>query len=97
MKVVYSTGTSSSIIDISQDTQLSRNFRLAELANTSGDKAWPQYKITPESQLFNSMLQTFRDRYGSPIDPTSGYRQTEYNKKVGGPLWITTKFIQLIL
>lgn len=84
MKVVYNTATSSSIIEISQDTQLSRNFRLAELANTSGDKTLPMYKISPESQLFNAMLQTFRDRYGSPIDPTSGYRQTEYNKKVGG-------------
>ena len=84
MKIWYISTTSQSAISVPEDFRLSKNFVLHELANNEGDPAQPQYMISEYSMHFNELLQIFRDRYGRPIDPTSGYRQAAYNKKVGG-------------
>ena len=84
IRVLYQTRTSSCTEMLQGEFRLTKNFKLSELANNQGNSAYPQYIISNYSIIFNELLQTFRDRYGSPIDPTSGYRQPEYNKKVGG-------------
>lgn len=80
----YKTETSEYNVELPEALLLSKNFKLSELSNTKGKKTEPQYLISEYSEKFNEMLQTFRDRYGMPINPTSGYRQKEYNKLVGG-------------
>lgn len=84
IKVLYKSRTSSASVELPPEMKLTKNFTLKELANNQGSPANPQYIISEYSVLFNSLFQIFRDRYGLPIDPTSGYRQPEYNKKVGG-------------
>lgn len=84
IKVEYRSLSSSSIVSLSSDFKLTNNFVLGELANNEGNPAKVQYIISNYSMVFNELLQRFRDIYGKPIDPTSGYRQPEYNKKVGG-------------
>lgn len=64
--------------------QLSKNFTLEELANNAGDPTKPQYLVTSESIMFVSILQTFRNIVAAPVIINSGYRQPEYNKKIGG-------------
>lgn len=64
--------------------QLEKNFRLSELANNAGDKSLPQYEVNIGSVLLVSMLQQLRDKVKKPIVINSGYRQEEYNKKIGG-------------
>ena len=80
----YITATSESIIQLADATQLSKNFTVKELANNQGDKSKPIYLLSPHSQRFNEVAQQFRTQYKNSIDPTSGYRQPEYNNKVGG-------------
>ena len=80
----YKTPSSEYDVELPEDLLLSKNFRLVELSNTKGKKDEPQYLITDSSRKFNELLQIFRERYGMPINPTSGYRQKEYNKLVGG-------------
>ena len=77
-------GSGSAIMSAPENMKLSRNFILSELANKQGDKTKPLYLFTEQSERFNSLIQDFRDLYRYPIDPTSGYRQFEYNKRVGG-------------
>ena len=84
IKTLYKSRTSSTAVELPPEMKLTKNFTLKELANNQGSPANPQYIISEYSVLFNSLFQIFRDRYGLPIDPTSGYRQPEYNKKVGG-------------
>lgn len=64
--------------------KLSPNFTLAEMANNAGDAAKPQYIISAESDAFISTLQAFRNIVNQRVIINSGYRQFEYNKKIGG-------------
>lgn len=82
--VKYKTATSEYDVELPEDLLLSKNFRLVELSNTKGKKAEAQYLLTANSIRFNELFQKFRERYAMPINPTSGYRQKEYNKLVGG-------------
>lgn len=84
ISTLYITTTSESIIQLADATHISRNFTVKEFANNLGDKSKPIYLLSPHSQRFNEVAQRFRDLYKNSIDPTSGYRQPEYNKKVGG-------------
>lgn len=84
IRVLYQSRTSSCTEMLQGDFRLTKNFTLQELANNQGNSAYPKYIISNYSVIFNELLQLFRTRYGSPIEPTSGYRQPEYNKKVGG-------------
>ena len=84
MKIWYISTTSQAVISVPENFRLAKSFVLKELANNEGDPAQPQYEISEYSMHFNELLQIFRDRYFRPIDPTSGYRQAAYNKKVGG-------------
>ena len=84
IKTKYQTITSNYSVDLPEAFKLTKNFKLSELANTKGDPKKDQYLITEYSMRFNELLQQFRDWYGLPINPTSGYRQKEYNKIIGG-------------
>lgn len=64
--------------------KLSPNFTLAEMANNAGDATKPQYIISAKSDAFISTLQAFRNIIGERVIVNSGYRQPEYNKKIGG-------------
>lgn len=69
---------------IDGETQIAKNFKLKELANTLGDSSKPQYVITPQTVTFMKCLQDFRDTYNKSMTITSCYRQPAFNKKVGG-------------
>lgn len=75
---------SQSEIELPESMKLAANFTLKELANNLGDVKLPKYLISEHSVRFNAMLQQFRTLYGKSIEPTSGYRQAAFNKKVGG-------------
>ena len=64
--------------------KLSPNFTLAEMANNAGDQTKPQYIISAESDAFMSTLQAFRNIMGERVIVNSGFRQPDYNKKIGG-------------
>lgn len=83
IKVVTDTGTDY-MATVDKNVKLSPHFRLYELANNKGKTSLPMYEDSPESRLFVVMLEEFRQWYNAPIVPSSGYRQEEYNKKVGG-------------
>lgn len=82
--VEYEGASSAFLTDLPEDMLLEKHFKLKELSNTSGDPELAQYVISDASRAFNNMLESFRLYYGQPIAPTSGYRQAEYNKKIGG-------------
>ena len=70
--------------------QLTENFTLEELIESSTAKA-KKIDNTPDEvskdkliHLANDILQPLRDKYGSPITVTSGYRSDALNKAVGG-------------
>ena len=84
IRTKYKTPSSEYSVELPEDLKLAKNFRLTELANNKGKATEDKYLITEYSERFNAMLQTFRERYGGSIDPTSGYRQKDYNKLVGG-------------
>lgn len=79
MLVLYNNEADTATITLSKTFHLTRNFILEELANNAGDPKEAQYLITKYSIEFNKMLQEFRNRYSTPIIPTSGYRQPAYN------------------
>ena len=60
------------------DLQLARNFKLSEFACNDGSEF-----IELDMELVVK-LQELRDKLGKSIRITSGYRNPEYNKKVGG-------------
>lgn len=62
--------------------ELTKNFKLAEFNCKSGQKV-PQKFIANVTELAKN-LQVLRDFIGKPIYITSGYRDSVYNKKVGG-------------
>ena len=84
LKVAYKTITSEYITTLPEDLSLTKNFTLSELANKAGNPAKAQYIISEYSMSFNDMFQKFRESYKAAIQPTSGYRQPEYNKQIGG-------------
>lgn len=63
---------------------LAPNFSLWELSNTSGDARKPVYLFSAKTDLHVKALQAMRDNIKRPIDVNSGYRQSDYNKKIGG-------------
>lgn len=60
------------------DLQLTKNFKLSEFACKDGSE-----EIVLDMELVWK-LQQLRDKLGVPIKIVSGYRNPEYNKKVGG-------------
>lgn len=60
------------------DLQLTRNFKLSEFACNDNSE-----EILLDMELVNR-LQQLRDDIGKPITVHSGYRNEEYNKRVGG-------------
>lgn len=64
--------------------KLSDNFTLAEMANNAGDPTKPQYWFSEDSEKFITALQFFRELTNQRVIVNSGYRQPEYNRKIGG-------------
>lgn len=74
---------------------LTKNFTLAELAKNDHQRLeemvkYANAKMTGDAERVRrlktlaTVLQSIRDFYGKPIRVTSGYRNPEYNAKVGG-------------
>lgn len=84
MIVLYNNKADTATLNLQKSFRLTRNFSLEELANNAGDPKEAQYIITEYSTAFNKLFQEFRDRYGAPIVPTSGYRQPTYNANLKG-------------
>ena len=62
--------------------QLTKNFNLNELDCNSG-KDTPG-EVVENLKLLCKEVQKLRDEYGKPFIVNSGYRDEEYNKKIGG-------------
>lgn len=60
------------------NTKLSENFIVKEFACKDGSD-----KILVDTELVN-VLQKIRDHFGKPITINSAYRNSTYNKKIGG-------------
>lgn len=69
---------------VERNAPLAPNFRLAELANNSGDPSLPQWIDSPESRTFVVMLQELRSWMEKPMAIYSCYRQFAFNARVGG-------------
>lgn len=69
---------------------LSKNFTLVELISSETalrrgiDNNPPTAAINQLKILVENVLQPLRDRYGKPINVTSGYRSPRLNKAIGG-------------
>lgn len=72
------------IVEAAASAKLEKNFVLGELANTAGDKSLPMYEVNIYSVLLVKMLQELRNKVNARIIVNSGYRQEEYNRKIGG-------------
>lgn len=83
IRVLTDTGTEY-MATVDKTVKLTPHFKLEELANNKGKTSLPMWEDSPQSRLFLVMLEEFRNWYGAPISPSSGYRQPEWNKKVGG-------------
>lgn len=70
--------------NVDKNIWLTKNFQLYELANNKGNPKQPQFIFNADVDVWLSILQEYRLWYSKPIDPTSGYRQAAWNKKVGG-------------
>lgn len=66
--------------------KLSKNFTLNELTKTSYnvDNTPNNTQINNLKELCNEVLQSIRDKFGSGILITSGFRSNELNKLIGG-------------
>lgn len=71
-------------VTVEKNVYLAPHFKLVEMANNKGKSSLPQWVDSPESRTFMVILERFRMLYGKPIVVYSGYRQEDYNKKVGG-------------
>lgn len=67
-----------------ENYQLRKNFKLTELANNQGNKNEAQFIIDANVDTFLDMLQEFRLWFAKPMTINSCYRQSAFNKKVGG-------------
>jgi len=67
-------------------TKLSRHFELAEfLATATGIEQTPNAAVVDNPRaLCDRVLEPVRRRFGRPVIITSGYRNEELNKRVGG-------------
>lgn len=63
------------------DIQLTRNFKLSEFIDL---KHPPSNEILGNITKLAKRLQQLRDKLGKAIKITSGYRDPEHNKNVGG-------------
>jgi zinc D-Ala-D-Ala carboxypeptidase len=69
---------------------LSKNFTLTELISSETalrkgiDNNPPTAVINHLKNLVENVLQPLRDKYGKPINITSGYRSPSLNKTIGG-------------
>lgn len=84
IKVKLITNEQSGVIDMPESYQITAHFRLGELANLSGDPALPMYELSEPALNFMQVLEHFRVRIDTVLDPTSVYRQVGYNARVGG-------------
>lgn len=84
MKISILTDTEAVIAEVNKNAALSENFKLYELANNAGDPDKPMYLFSAKSNKHVEALQDFREIIGRPVVVNSGYRQSEYNKKIGG-------------
>ena len=82
--VLFRSATADSLIECPENMQITKHFKLYELANTSGKKDEEQYIISSNSILFMNMIEDFRELYAKPIAPTSCFRQKDFNASVGG-------------
>jgi hypothetical protein len=70
--------------------QLSKNFNLTELISSETalrkkiDNTPSRDVILTLLSLVLNVLQPLRDKYGKPINITSGYRSTKLNSAIGG-------------
>ena len=83
VRVITESGTSYNVT-AEKNVPLSPHFKLYELANNKGKANLPQWEDSPESRKFVYCLEQFRLWYKKPMVIESGYRQPDYNKKVGG-------------
>ena len=65
-------------------TSLAPHFTLYELANNKGDTSKPIYLISVKSAAHLNALEAFRNIINTPVIVNSGYRQKDYNEKIGG-------------
>lgn len=72
------------IIEVNKALPLTTHFTISEMANLAGDASQPQYLFTPQSNSFMEALELFRGYVGGPVRVNSGYRQPDYNRKIGG-------------
>ena len=72
------------IAELNRNTQIYPHFKLYELANNKGKTDIPQMILTPEVDEFFVLVEKFRGMIGRPFNVNSCYRQTDYNKGVGG-------------
>ncbi len=84
MKISIFTDTEAVIAEADRNVKLSDNFRLFELANNAGDPNQPMYLFSRASNKHVEALQDFREILSRPVNVNSGYRQSGYNKKIGG-------------
>ena len=68
------------------NSQLSKNFTLAELTRTSNPlpNVPTETDIIRLTELAKQVLQPLRDLYGHPITVNSGYRSASVNRAIGG-------------
>lgn len=72
------------IVNMDKNTQLYRHFKLWELANNKGVTTKPQMLLTPEQDNLMLCIEALRDWWNRPMNCNSCYRQTVYNKSIGG-------------
>lgn len=65
------------------DGRITKNFSLWEMMNKEADES-TKLVLTPENTEFAQMMQELRDWYGNPMEVSSWYRTSAFNKKVGG-------------
>jgi len=72
------------IVNMDKNAYLTKNLQLYEIANNMGDPKLPQFVLNKYVDAFLSVWQDFRLWWNCPITPECGYRQPEWNLKVGG-------------
>ncbi|MBQ0165350.1 MAG: hypothetical protein KBS75_09180 [Bacteroidales bacterium] len=66
------------------NAKLAPHFKLYELANTKGKTTIPQFVFNEKVWNFLECVEEFRVWYNKSINPTSCYRQVQFNKNCGG-------------
>ena len=68
---------------INVNGNVTKNFSISEMANNESS-AEVKLVLTPEVIEHAQMMQELRDWYGKPLHVSSWYRESAYNKSVGG-------------